>query len=288
MRHRHRKAKLGRTTEHRTALLSNLVCSLIKHRRIETTLAKAKAARVVADKMVTLSKKGQTEEGSLQYRRLVGARLQRGPRRFFAKKNGVPGREQRKRWRENEDVVRILFEDIAPGFAERNGGYTRVIKLGRRRGDAAEMAILEWVSDGDKPVAEDQPAKAKKKSETEGTTEEGTETEELDTEESSEKAAEKESTSETDTEEPAVDESSGEAVENVTEEEPVVEAEEEAAKDAVEKEPTKEIEEEPAAKAEEKSASEAEVEEDSAEAEDASGESAEKETKSEDEKKKSD
>ena len=279
MRHRHRKAKLGRTTEHRTALLSNLVCSLIKHRRIETTLAKAKAARVVADKMVTLSKKGQTEEGSLQYRRLVGARLQRRPRRFFAKKNGVPGREQRKRWRENEDVVRILFEDIAPGFAERNGGYTRVIKLGRRRGDAAEMAILEWVSDGDKPVTEDQPAKAKKKSETEGTTEEGTETEELDTEESSEKAAEKESTSETDTEEPAVDESSGEAVENVAEEEPVAEAEEE---------PAKEIAEEPTAKAQEESASEAEVEEEPAEAEDDSEESAEKETKSEDEKKKSD
>ncbi len=279
MRHRHRKAKLGRTTEHRTALLSNLVCSLIKHRRIETTLAKAKAARVVADKMVTLSKKGQTEEGSLQYRRLVGARLQRRPRQFFAKKNGVPGREQRKRWRENEDVVRILFEDIAPGFAERNGGYTRVIKLGRRRGDAAEMAILEWVSDGDKPVTEDKPAKAKKKSETEGTTEEGTETEELDTEESSEKAAEKESTSETDTGEPAVDESSGEAVENVAEEEPVAEAEEE---------PAKEIAEEPTAKAQEESASEAEVEEEPAEAEDDSEESAEKETKSEDEKKKSD
>ncbi|SVB96413.1 uncharacterized protein METZ01_LOCUS249267, partial [marine metagenome] len=98
MRHRHRKAKLGRTTEHRTALLSNLVCSLIKHRRIETTLAKAKAARVVADKMVTLSKKGQVEEVSLQYRRLVAARLQRRPLRFFPKKNGVPGREQRKRW----------------------------------------------------------------------------------------------------------------------------------------------------------------------------------------------
>jgi ribosomal protein L17 len=77
MRHRHRKAKLGRTTEHRTALLSNLVCSLIKHRRIETTLAKAKAARVVADKMVTLSKKGQADEVSLQYRRRVAARLQR-------------------------------------------------------------------------------------------------------------------------------------------------------------------------------------------------------------------
>ena len=169
MRHRHRKAKLGRTTEHRTALLSNLVCSLIKHRRIETTLAKAKAARVVADKMVTLSKKGQSGDVSLQYRRLVAARLQRRPRRFFPKKNGVPGREQRKQWRENEDVVRILFEDIAPGFAERNGGYTRVIKLGRRRGDAAEMAILEWVSDGDQLATEDQPAQAKKKTEPEET-----------------------------------------------------------------------------------------------------------------------
>ena len=155
MRHRHRKAKLGRTTEHRTALLSNLVCSLIKHRRIETTLAKAKAARIVADKMVTLGKKGQADEVSLQYRRLAAARLQHRPRRFFHRKNGVPGREQRKRWRENEDVVRILFEDIVPGFSERNGGYTRVIKLGRRRGDAAEMAILEWVSDGDKPIEEE-------------------------------------------------------------------------------------------------------------------------------------
>ena len=62
MRHRIRKAKLGRTTEHRTAMLSNLVCSLIKHRSVKTTLAKAKAARVVAEKMVSLGKKGQSEE----------------------------------------------------------------------------------------------------------------------------------------------------------------------------------------------------------------------------------
>ncbi len=193
MRHRHRKAKLGRTTEHRTALLSNLVCSLIKHRRIETTLAKAKAARVVADKMVTLSKKGQSDEVSLQYRRLVAARLQRRPQRFFPKKNGVSGREQRKRWRENEDVVRILFEDIAPGFAERNGGYTRVIKLGRRQGDAAEMAILEWVSDGDKPVEEDKSAKGKKKGEAEKTVAEEPVSEEEATEE---EATEEEATEE--------------------------------------------------------------------------------------------
>ena len=229
MRHRHRKAKLGRTTEHRTALLSNLVCSLIKHRRIETTLAKAKAARVVADKMVTLSKKGQTEEVSLQYRRLVGARLQRRPRRFFAKKNGVPGREQRKRWRENEDVVRILFEDIAPGFAERNGGYTRVIKLGRRRGDAAEMAILEWVSDGDQLATEDQPAQAKKKTEPEKTAAEETETEKVAAEESAGETTESESAAELETEE-SEDTPSGETAEEEASEE------ETAAEDAVEEE----------------------------------------------------
>ena len=158
MRHRIRKAKLGRTTEHRTRMLNNLVCSLIKHRRITTTLAKAKAARVVADKMVTLGKKGQADGAGLQYRRLIAARLQQNPRTFFPKKNGVSGREQRAYWRENEDVVRILFEDIAPGFEGRNGGYTRVIKLGRRQGDAAEMAILEWVTDADSAATDEAAA----------------------------------------------------------------------------------------------------------------------------------
>ena len=158
MRHRIRKAKLGRTTEHRTRMLNNLVCSLIKHRRVTTTLAKAKAARVVADKMVTLGKKGQADGADVQYRRLIAARLQQNTRTFFPKKNGVTGREQRAYWRENEDVVRILFEDIAPGFENRNGGYTRVIKLGRRQGDAAEMAILEWVTDAENAAAEEAPA----------------------------------------------------------------------------------------------------------------------------------
>jgi large subunit ribosomal protein L17 len=264
MRHRHRKAKLGRTTEHRTALLSNLVCSLIKHRRIETTLAKAKAARVVADKMVTLSKKGQSDEVSLQYRRLVAARLQRRPRRFFPKKNGVPGREQRKQWRENEDVVRILFEDIAPGFAERNGGYTRVIKLGRRRGDAAEMAILEWVSDSDQPATEDQPAQAKKKAEPEETAAEETETEKATPQESSEETAKNKSAEEHETE-GSEDKPSGETAEEETEEAPAVETEAETpAKDAVEEEgPTE------------------------AKTEDSPGESGEAETKPEDKDKKS-
>ena len=158
MRHRIRKAKLGRTTEHRTRMLNNLVCSLIKHRKVKTTLAKAKAARVVADKMVTLGKKGQADGADVQYRRLIASRLQQNTRTFFPKKNGVTGREQRAYWRENEDVVRILFEDIAPGFENRNGGYTRVIKLGRRQGDAAEMAILEWVTDAENAAVEEDPA----------------------------------------------------------------------------------------------------------------------------------
>ena len=159
-------------------MLNNLVCSLIKHRRVTTTLAKAKAARVVADKMVTLGKKGQADGAGLQYRRLIAARLQQNPRTFFPKKNGVSGREQRAYWRENEDVVRILFEDIAPVFENRNGGYTRVIKLGRRKGDAAEMAILEWVTYADSaaadedPVAKDQPKAEAATAPTEATAEE--------------------------------------------------------------------------------------------------------------------
>ena len=166
MRHRIRKAKLGRTTEHRTRMLNNLVCSLIKHRKVKTTLAKAKAARVVADKMVTLGKKGQADGADVQYRRLIASRLQQNTRTFFPKKNGVTGREQRAYWRDNEDVVRILFEDIAPGFENRNGGYTRVIKLGRRQGDAAEMAILEWVTDAENAAAEEAPvAKEESKAE---------------------------------------------------------------------------------------------------------------------------
>ena len=166
MRHRIRKAKLGRTTEHRTRMLNNLVCSLIKHRKVKTTLAKAKAARVVADKMVTLGKKGQADGADVQYRRLIASRLQQNTRTFFPKKNGVTGREQRAYWRENEDVVRILFEDIAPGFENRNGGYSRVIKLGRRQGDAAAMAILEWVTDAENAAVEEAPvAKEESKAE---------------------------------------------------------------------------------------------------------------------------
>ncbi|MGA4579170.1 50S ribosomal protein L17 [Limisphaera sp. VF-2] len=117
MRHRKRTAKLGRTSEHRNRMLASLVCSLIRHNRIVTTLAKAKAARSVAEKLVTLCKKG-----TLHARRLASARLY-----------------------QDEEACRILFKQIAPHFKSRPGGYTRIIKLGQRRGDAAQQAILEWV-----------------------------------------------------------------------------------------------------------------------------------------------
>jgi large subunit ribosomal protein L17 len=111
-----RTAKLGRTSEHRNAMLANLVCSLIEHKRVTTTLAKAKAARSVAEKMVTLGK-----SGTIHDRRLAVARLHQ------------------------EDAAKILFKEIAPAFKERNGGYTRIIKMNQRQGDAATRAILEWV-----------------------------------------------------------------------------------------------------------------------------------------------
>jgi len=134
MRHLKRTAKLGRTGKHRNAMLANLVCSLIKHKRITTTLAKAKAARPVAEKMVTLGK-----TGTLHARRLAAARLRQQPRSFHKSK------AIREAWRKNEDVVRILFEELAPTFKDRRGGYTRILKLGQRPGDAAQNAILEWV-----------------------------------------------------------------------------------------------------------------------------------------------
>jgi large subunit ribosomal protein L17 len=145
MRHLKRTAKLGRTGEHRNAMLANLVCSLIKHRRVTTTLAKAKAARSVAEKMVTLGK-----NGTLHDRRLAAARLRRQARTLHKSK------AIREAWRKNEDVVRILFDELAPVFKDRSGGYTRIIKLGQRQGDAAELAILEWV-DASAPSVE--PAK---------------------------------------------------------------------------------------------------------------------------------
>src|ERR1051325_2759298 len=130
MRHLRRTAKLGRTGEHRNAMLRNLVCSLIIHKRVTTTLAKAKAARSVAEKMVTLGK-----NGTIHDRRLAVSRLHQ------------------------EDVVKILFNEIAPAQKDRNGGYTRIVKMHQRQGDASQLAILEWV---DMPVVTEEPTEETK------------------------------------------------------------------------------------------------------------------------------
>jgi large subunit ribosomal protein L17 len=149
MRHLKKTAKLGRTFEHRNAMLSNMVCSLIKHKRITTTLAKAKAARSVAEKVVTLGKRG-----TLHARRLAAARLHtHGPTVRLNK-------EEQKKWRTNEDVLRILFDEIAPALKERNGGYTRIIKMEQRPGDSAQKAILEWVDEVAVAAPEETPAPA--------------------------------------------------------------------------------------------------------------------------------
>jgi len=108
--------KLGRTTDHRMAMLRAMVTFLLENGRIETTVTRAKEVRPIVEKMITLGKKG-----TLAARRQVLA--------FVTK----------------EDVVVKLFDEIAPSYSERNGGYTRIIKTGPRRGDAAEMAIIELV-----------------------------------------------------------------------------------------------------------------------------------------------
>jgi large subunit ribosomal protein L17 len=132
MRHQKKTARLGVRDGHRKSLLSNLACSLIEHNRIKTTLAKARALRPLAEKMVTIGKKG-----TIHARRTAKAVLRQ------------------------DKIVKILFADVAPRAATRLGGYTRIIKLGKRKSDAAEMALIEWV---DSPVvvetaAEPTPAK---------------------------------------------------------------------------------------------------------------------------------
>ena len=116
MRHRRAGKKLGRDSAHRRALYSNLAGALIEHGRIKTTVAKAKAVKPFAEQMITLGKRGD-----LHARRLALAELR------------------------SQDVVHQLFADVAPRFADRPGGYTRIVKLGPRYGDAAEMVYLELV-----------------------------------------------------------------------------------------------------------------------------------------------
>jgi large subunit ribosomal protein L17 len=131
MRHQKKTVKLGRTAEHRKALLANQVCSLIEHQRIKTTLAKAKAVRPLAEKMVTLGK-----NGSIHARRTAFSTLRQ------------------------KDAVKKLFDEIAPRSTNRNGGYTRIVRLGQRKSDSASMAFIEWVDAAQ--VVEEKPAEEKK------------------------------------------------------------------------------------------------------------------------------
>ena len=136
MRHRQKTVKLQRTKSHREALLKNLCKELIKHRRIKTTLAKAKAVRPVVEKLVTLGKRN-----TLHARRLAFAKLR------------------------DESLVKELFDEIATASKDRPGGYTRITKLGQRMTDSAPMAFIEWVDAfvlktadaSDAPAAEETP-----------------------------------------------------------------------------------------------------------------------------------
>ncbi len=116
MRHGDKINNLGRTASHRKAMLSNMACSLIEHKRIFTTLAKAKALRVYVEPLITKSKDDTTHN-----RRMVFSYLR------------------------SKDVVTTLFKEVSLKVADRKGGYTRIIKTGNRQGDAAEMAMVEFV-----------------------------------------------------------------------------------------------------------------------------------------------
>ena len=136
MRHRVDTFKIGRSGAHRRAMLANMVSSLFANGQIETTLVKAKAARSFAERLITIGKKGD-----LHRRRIAIAKLR------------------------DKSAVKRLFDEIAPGYEGRNGGYTRILKLGKRRGDSAEMCILQLVEADVKAAAdtkaEDAAAEAK-------------------------------------------------------------------------------------------------------------------------------
>ena len=126
MRHNVSGRKLNRTAAHRKMLYRNLVTSLFKHERIQTTVPKAKEARAVAEKLITFAKKGDLHS-----------------RRMAARKVNEP------------EILQKLFDEIGPRFAERPGGYTRIMRMGPRRGDNAEMAILELVDNKVRPKITD-------------------------------------------------------------------------------------------------------------------------------------
>ncbi len=137
MRHRVAGKKLNRSSGNRRALRRNLVTALLQHERIETTEAKAKAIRGQAEKLITLAKRGLVAEKENPARGVHARRLAAGRmNRWVTDQEGAV-----------VDILDKLFNEIAPRYAERPGGYTRVYKLGPRKGDAAPMVLLELVEE---------------------------------------------------------------------------------------------------------------------------------------------
>ena len=142
MRHNKRKHKLGVSGPHRSAMMGNLMTALITHGRIETTISKARALRPVIEKIITLAKKAEKANDAarkLHYRRLAIARVR------------------------DKNAVAKLFDELVSEFTDRNGGYTRIYKLGQRIGDAAEMGLIEFVDGNDEGYSKKPKKKAAKK-----------------------------------------------------------------------------------------------------------------------------
>ena len=162
MRHRVAHRKLGRTTEHRIALLRNLCTSLIVNERLITTLPKAKELRPFAERVITISKRAlaaEAPEAAVHARRLAAGYFHAG------NSNRVPdGGYKRPRAPRTAGVLAVekLFDELAARFADRPGGYTRILKLGARKGDGAEMALIELVGSEAKVVQEEAKPEEKK------------------------------------------------------------------------------------------------------------------------------
>jgi large subunit ribosomal protein L17 len=163
MRHKVAHRKLGRKTEHRLSLLRNLCTSLITHERLITTLPKAKELRPFAERAITLGKRALTAdapESALHNRRLAAAYF------FGGNNNRTPdGGYKRPQAPRTAGVAALdkLFDEVASRFADRPGGYTRILKLGPRRGDGAELALIELLGSEAKAVHEEEKKEEKKK-----------------------------------------------------------------------------------------------------------------------------
>lgn len=140
MRHRQKGRKLGRTSAHRKAMFRNQLVSLMEHGRIVTTLPKAKELRPIAEKLVTLGKQDTVHARRMVRRWLPPQVKETRVVGFASRKNEMPDKEDLK-----PTTLQRIFDDIAPRFADRPGGYLRIAKLGPRKGDNAPMAILEFI-----------------------------------------------------------------------------------------------------------------------------------------------